>query len=331
MISKGISRWLAATVICLLFLAAGCASVTGEGITLALRFTPEDSTAYRVITNAEDRVQFEGSLLKKSSFRDKRNQTRIEMTFTQQIQSTDKKGNATAKITIKELKYLSIYQNNPLLDFDSSKEKMLRNPLAKLIGQSYTIKIAPTGKVIEVVDVKQAQAAITGRSSAEKEALKLLSPNVIKQRHTITALPVTGKNELSIGDNWRDIKAFDFRLMGTKSYEKIYTLDDIDDIDGRQIAIVDMYAIPSSEMAEELHKEQTASSLLRMFDTTEEYTGELTFDLTAGKVEKYFERLRSDWVVAEPLDTKEGKEEEESKPGVIRMRAIRSYSFTKID
>ena len=67
-----------------------------------------------------------------------------------------------------------------------------------------------------------------------------------------------------------------------------------------------------------------------MFDTAEEYTGELTFDLTASKIEKYFENLRSDWVVVEPLDTKE-KEEGQREPGVIRMRAIRSYSFTKID
>ncbi len=112
MISEKISSWLAVTAICLLFLASGCAAVTEEGTTLALKFAPEDSTTYRVITNAEDRIQFEGSLLEKPSFRDKRNQTRIEMTFTQQIQDIDKKGNAIAKITIKELKFELL--NKPL-------------------------------------------------------------------------------------------------------------------------------------------------------------------------------------------------------------------------
>ena len=339
-----IFSWLATTVICSFLLVAGCAQPTEEtvkakvelekqmpeaaipkAVTLALKFTPQDSTTYKVTAQTEMSLKFEGSLSKDAAFEDRLNDDGIEMTFTQQIQSVDDEGSAVAKITIKELKYFSIYRNNPVLDFDSSREEDRNNPLAKLIGQSYTIKIAPTGKVIEVIDVKQ--AAVKGRTSAHEAALRLLKPDVIKKLHTISGLPDADKSQLCTGENWSSIKTFPFPIIGQESYERIYTLKEIKYTDGRQIAIVEMDAIPTSEMAEQLHKEQAASIFSKMLDNTRTYTGRLKLDLTTGKVEECFEKLQSEWLMVDPG----AGQKDDKEPDAFRMGAVRLYKLEKID
>jgi len=327
MMSDKVFSCLSVAVVCSLLLITGCAPLGEKTATLALKFTPQDSTTYKVTTQTEKSVKFEGSLPDKTAFKGGCTGNKIEMTFTQQIQNVDDKGNAIAKITIKGLKYSAKVKDNPVLDFDSSREEDQNSSLAKLIGQSYTIEIAPTGEIAEVIDVKRARAVVRGISSANKTASKLLSTDVIKERHAISALPVTGKNQLRAGDNWSSIKAFSFGLMGSKSYEKIYTLKEIEDQDGHRIAIVEMNAIPTSEMAEQLHKERTTGDFSKMFDSTETYTGQLKLDLTAGKVEKCLEELRSEWVVAEPTTGQESDKE----PAMLKMSVTRLYHIEKID
>ena len=314
---------LAGALVCQLFLAAGCAQTA----TLTLKFTPQDLTTYKVVTLTQRGIEFEGSLPKKEdAFKGGRNQEGTEMTFTQQIQSVDDKGNAVAKITIEALKYHSTVKDRPVLDFDSLKEEDRRNPLARLIGQSYTIKIAPTGQVTEVIDVKQARNAVRGDYIADVAASKLFSPDVIKERHGLMALPVSGKNRLRTGDSWSSIKSFSFGIMGTKSYERIYTLKGLEADNDRQIAVVEMDAIPTAETAERLHEQQAAYELLKMFDNTETYAGQLTLDLTAGKIEKCLEKLLSEWVIVDPWADQGDKE-----PAVMRMSATRLYRLEKID
>jgi len=354
MMSDKIFSWLATTVVCSLLLTAGCAPLAEEAakpevepkeekpkvvvkevkpeeekptVELALKFTPQDSTAYKLTMEAQRRIEWEGPLPNETAFKGGQTSNKIEMTFTRQIQSVDDKGNAVAKITIEGLKYLSIVRDNTALDFDSSREKDKNNPVAKLIGQSYTIEIAPTGKVTKVIDVKQAQAALKGSSSANKAALALLSPDAIKKRHGTLALPDTDKNQLRTGGNWSSIKTFSFGMMGSKSYEKIYTLKQIKDTDSHRIAIVEMNAIPTPEMAERLDKEGI-SGLSKMFDdNTETYTGELRLDLTAGKVEKYLEKLQSEWIAVDPS----AGQEDNKAPAALKMTAIRLYRLEKID
>jgi len=320
-----IFSWLAA-VICPLLLTAGCTKEVGRPkvglerqipkaaaagpVVLALKFRPQDSTTYRLITKSQRRVEFGGSLSGKSEFEDSRNQNTLELTFTQKIQSTDDKGNAIAKITIKKLKYSSIYKNDSVLDFNSAREKDRSNPLAKLIGQSYTIEIAPAGEVTKVINVKQAQAAVKGKSTAHKTALTLLSRKAIKERHSISILPVTDKNQSRTGDTWNSVKNFSFDMMGSKSYERVYTLKEIKKRGNRKIAVIQMNAIPSSEMTEQLYKEQATGDFSKMFDNAEMYTGRLNLDLTAGKVEKYTEELRSQWFIVDP----QAKQEESKEP-----------------
>jgi hypothetical protein len=295
-------------------------------VKLVLKFAPEDSATYTVKTEAQKSIKWEGPLPSKpSAFQGGHTGSRIETTFTQQIQSTDDQGNAIAKITIKGLKYLQRVKDNVLLDFDSSREKDLRSPLSKLIGQSYTVELTTFGQVSKVIDASDARAAVAGASSANKAAVTLLSEDVIKERHTIPAMPPADKDQLRTGDNWSSIKNFSFDLMGSKSYEKIYTLKEIKDIDNHRVAVAGMEAIPSAEKAKELHKEQAASFFSKMFDNTETYTGELKLDLTDGKVEACHEELLTEWVIVDPSPANE------KQPAALRMTATHLYSIEKLD
>jgi len=317
-----ICGFAASAVICVLLLTAGCAQTA----TIALKFTPDDVTAYKVTTERERGVIWEGPLTKKPKrFVGGHTGNRIEMTFTQRIQSVDNEGNAVAEITIKGLKYLAKVKDNIILDFDSSREKDRNNPLGKLIGQSYTIEITASGQVSKVLDVSGARTAIGG-ASANQRAARLLLAEVIKEQHSIPALSAVEKNQLRPGESWSDIKTFSFDWMGSKSYERIYELKEINNIAGRRIAIVEMSVVPSSEKAKELHKEQVTGFFSKLFDTTEIYIGELRLDLTAGEVEKYSEEFRSEWIAVNPMAP-----EKEKEPDMLRMSAIRLYRIERID
>jgi len=247
------------------------------------------------------------------------------MTFTQLIQSVDDKGNAVAEITIKALKCLVKVRDNVTLDFDSSREKDQNNPLAKLIGQSYTMEMSPAGQVTKVIDLSKAKAAVKGSSSAHKTASALLSADATKQRHSIPAMPSADKNQLRPGDSWSTVRTFDFQMMGFKSYERVYKLKEIKDTDNRQIAVVEMDAMPSAEMAEELHKEQATGPFSKMFDNTETYTGKLSLDLTSGKVEECLEKLATEWVAVDPNPN------DDQEPAALKMAALRFYHIKKLD
>ncbi len=325
-------------VVCVVFFAAGCTELSeepvkievearesGPSVKLALKFTPEDSTTYKVALEADKSVLWEGGASKPKGFQGGHTGNKMEMTFVRQIQSVDDQGNATARITIKALKYLVTIKNNVTLDFDSSREEDGSNPLSKLIGQSYTIEITPSGEVSKITDTSDALAAFTGDSVADKVGVRLLSADAIRQQHTIPALPAVGKNQLRTGDNWSSMKKVSFDLMGTKSYEKIYTLKEINDVGNRRVAVAEMEAVASAENAKQLHKEQTMDVFSGMFDNTETYTGELKLDLSAGKVEKCREELRVEWFIVNP------NPKADEPPVALRMIATRLYRIEKID
>jgi hypothetical protein len=115
-------------------------------------------------------------------------------------------------------------------------------------------------------------------------------------------------------------------MMGAKSYERIYEIIKISEIDGRKIAIAQMNAVPSTAKAKELYKQQQTAQLSAMFDNTETYTGVLSIDLASGQIVKYDEEFRSDWVAVDPLATKQ-----EQKPNSIRLSATRIHRIERID
>ncbi len=299
-----------------------------QTVKLALKFTPEDLTTYKVTTETEQSVIWEGPETNRpKSFIGGHSGNRIEMNFTRRIQSVDDQGKAVAEITIKRLKYLTKVRDNIVLDFDSSREKDQNNPLGKLIGQSYTIEITPSGEVSKVIDVSGARTAVEGSASGNQRAVQLLSTKVINEQHSIPALPGSQENQLQTGGNWSNIKTFSFGPLGSKSYERIYELKEIKDADERRTAIVEMSVVPSSEKAMEMHKEQAIGFFSQMFDNPVEiYTGQLKFNLTAGKIEQYSEEFRSEWVAVDQFTSKENEE-----PDTLRMGAIRLYRFERID
>ena len=335
-------------VLCMLLLTAGCtrpaeepalttveppkttpAAVEPEEqiptVKLALKLIEADSTTYRVITEIDKSVLWESPHpTKPKGFTGGHTGNRVEMTFKQLIQSINDKGNAVAKITIEQLKCTAKVKDNIVLDFDSSREQDRQNSLSKLIGQSYTLELTPSGQVLRIIDAKEARA-VTASDLAGKTAANLLSDKAIIERHTIPALPASDKNQLQAGGKWSIIKSFSFDMMGSKSYEKVYTLQEIQDSGGRRIAFAKMQAVPSTEKAKELHKEQPASFFANISDNTETYTGELKMDLTAGKVEECRENLTTEWFIVDP------NPKENEQPAALRMTAVSIYSIEKID
>jgi len=359
MMSNRIFRSLAGVLICSLLLAAGCAQPlqkpaepekqlpkaaeekaviapaveaakppAGEVVTVALHFAPNDSATYRLVTEAERGIVIENAPPNGPNMTGSVTGNRTEITFTQQIQSCVDQGNAVANITIKELKYATKVKNNFTVDFDSSREKDKNSSLARLVGQSYTIEITPAGRVSKVIDASEAQAAVAGGAGADRTvAMELLDPNAIRDRHSILPLPPPDKNQLHTGDSWSSVKTLAFGMMGAKSYERVYTLKGVEDTRGRRVAVVEMDAIPSSQTPETEDEKAAKSNFSKMFDNTETFTGRMTVDLTAGNVERYLEKLHSEWVAVEPADQiKDNKE-----PLILKMSTTLSQSIEKLD
>jgi hypothetical protein len=350
MTSGRIKTCFPAAVLCSLLLAAGCAVTPKETpvaqqkppqtqpapaptpqptppseqmVTLALKFEPGDSTTYKTVTEGKRSVIYEGSLAKDPALKGGETGDVVEMTFTQEIQSINDRGNAVAKITIKKLKYTAEVKSDTVLDFDSSRDEDQSSPLARLIGQSYTIEITPNGEVTEATDLKDAQAAAKGNPTAQR----LLQADQIKQRHAVPGLPAPAENKVRVAQDWSSVKTVGFGMMGAKSYEKIYVLKEIKDENGHRDAVVEMNAIPTAESPDELPGQEPAGPFSKMFDNVETYTGRLDLDLTAGKVRKSYEKLQSEWLVVDPM----AKPNSGKEPDSLRMTAVNVHSLEKVD
>jgi len=299
-----------------------------QAVELALKFVAGDSTTYHVIRQTDKSAKREGSVPPgMRAFPGGHTGNRVEMTFTQQIQSINDEGNAVAKITIKELKYLSKVRDKITLEFDSSKEHDPESPLAAMLGKSYTVELTPSGQVVRVIDANDVHAAVKGDSRAHDVANALLSEDAVKELLAIPGLPDPDKSHAQPGDTWSKIENFSFDMMGSKSYEKVYTLNEVQQIGNRRVAVATMNAVPSAEQAKELYKEQEPATVLsRLFDNKETYTGELKLDLTDGKIDEDREELAIEWFFVDP-----NPKTTNERPVALRMTANLSYSIEKVD
>jgi hypothetical protein len=84
-------------------------------------------------------------------------------------------GDAVVRITIQALKYFNRVHNKVGLDFDSTRPADQENPLAKLIGQNYQIKLSRRGDVLGIVEATQARSAVPASSPAFAMMQRLLS------------------------------------------------------------------------------------------------------------------------------------------------------------
>ena len=303
-----------------LSILAGCIPATEMKLNLAERA----ETVYKVVLQSSKDYAFVQPSINKTKERHIVN--RVEMVFSQKIESVDQQGNSTANITIKEIKYLSEDPQGKTLDFNSAAEGSSSDPLFAVIGQSYKIKITPNGKV-GIVDVKAARDAVKS-GFAQKFAERLFSDEEIGRRHQVLALMDANERTCKKGDKWSTVAASPSGMLRRKSFEKVYTLTDIKNRKGSKIAIIDMNAVPSSKRAEDMQEDELkANSFAKMFDERDNYTGKMVLNLTTGEIDSYQEILKAEWLMAESPE----EQKSDKGPDQLTIGFSSLYSIEKVD
>ncbi len=334
--TKGIFRCVvAAGIFCGMFLL-GCEKQTQTGpkaqtgptavessgmVKIALKPSIGELATYKVLTQGRRTTKWSGPVPDKTNFEDNFNEERVEMVFTQQVQSVDPNGGAVAKITIDGLKCLYSNKSSVSVDFDSSRKADAGNPLMKLIGQTYLIEFNPSNYVTAMNDFPPVIRDFNDGTPGKE----IMFPEAVREKHSVFQLPLKGQEMLKPGDKWSKIRTFPFGKMGLKSYEKIYTFEKVRDAGGRRIAVIDMNAIPTSEIEPRYRSLQAEVGAPKMFDTNDSYNGGGEIDLKMGRIENYHENFRTSWFVALP-----SKPNDSGEPVVLNMFAERVYSIERV-
>lgn len=311
---------IACVGICVIMLVVGCATQAQ----LSLQPRTGDAAMYNVKTEMIKDFKFEQPSLDK--VKEEQTISTIETTFTQQVEGIEADGSAVANITIKEIKYYVNEKGDVKFEFDSTSEKGKKDPVAKLIGKSYKIKISSAGDVT-VVDAGQVRKVVTSGHAGRVAKSFLDDKNIIK-RHEILALPDVDKNTVSVGDSWKRIKASPPQLLSPKSYEKTYTVENLSGPEGVQVAHVTMNAVESAVAAPDVEK--GAGSLgpfAKMFDTEDNFTGSMVLDLGSGKVNEYNEKLVVTYIVAEAS----AHQKPDKGPDTLMIRYTDSIAVEKVN
>jgi hypothetical protein len=324
---------------------AGKPEPSGPAVELTLKFVPGQTTTYRITTEYQRSVEWKGSpSAKPAVLTDGRTGNRIELTFEQRVQQVQDDGNAVVEITIRGLKYVGEEVNKVVLDFDSAGQGDSSHPLAALVGKSYQVKMSPQGQVLEISNVEPVRQAVQGGLPGHNVALRLLSEEEIRNRHEIVAFSALKDRFVRPGQKWSSIRTFSFADMGAKTYERVYTLRSV--VSGQlsvpssqlsaangqlptvnsegRAAVVEMKAIPSAAMAEELHQRQAANPFARMSDNSDSYEGRLVLDLDSGQVREYAEQMQNEWIIADPAAMQAGQ------PAAIKMTARRLHRLEQV-
>jgi len=295
---------------------------------LTLKFESEQTDTYKVVNKFVKDYKFDQRSINKVT--EKQTITISEIVFDQKIVETDEQGNAVADITVRQLKYLASSPQGRQVDFDSTKTESAENPLMKVIGKSYKLKIDTRGKVIKVLSAGGIRKAVKkGDESYIVQAL--FSDDSIKQKHSVQAMPDTGSGRIKIGDTWSRIKTASKQSFEPKTFEKIYILKKIKSQKGKSVAVVEMEAIPTSHEDKEAIEatelqDDTIGSFRKIFTSSDEYNGSLTLDLDNGTVDRYFERLHSIWIAVEPEETQKS----DKGPDMLTMGLTTMHSIEKI-
>ena len=187
------------------------------------------------------------------------------------------------------------------------------------------IEFNPSNTISAVDNLPPAMMTMKDGTPSGQAGLSILYPEAIMERHGAMQLPELGQEINKPGEKWSRIKTFSFGKMGIKSYEKIYTLKEIRNAGGRKIAVIDMNAIPASEVEPKYRGQQAEVDVPKTFDTKDSYTGGGEFDLKAGRIENYHEDFEASWVVALP-----SKPGDTGEPVVLKMSAVRVYSIERV-
>jgi len=293
-----------------------------------LKFREGDSTEYKVKTKIEKSVEMNGEMQGASQFKGGTNIEQAQMNYIEHIQEVKENGNAVAKIVIDGLKYYSTRRGREMINFDSSTEKNPDAPLMRLVGQHYIIELTPQGEVVDVRESKDAKILVSGPTREHRAALRLLEDEVIKERHGFIRLDASEESKVKQGDSWSGLKTFDFGMMGSETYEKIYTADEITRQDGNVVLISRMEGAPTAEGAESGGQDETRVDFSQMPNIVHSYTytGNLKMDVTEGKILNSEENLESKWVIMDPSAQQDSQE-----AAAVIMTAKRYYSLEKVD
>ncbi|MGD0553184.1 MAG: hypothetical protein ABSB25_11145 [Sedimentisphaerales bacterium] len=327
---NGIFRGLVVAGICCGVFAWGCETAQPQKqsngpVKIALKSTVGGLDKYKITTIARRTTKWQGPVPEKAAFDESFSEERVEMAVTRRIQTVDANGVATAKVSIDKLKCFYTSKGQAILDFNSTRNSDSSNPLIKLIGETYTIEFNPRNIVSFVDDLPPVTTIMMkGDTVSDKIGTEIVLPDSIMERHSTMQLPKQGQEILKPGGKWSSIKTFMFGKMGLKSYEKIYTLKELRN-DGREIAVIDMNAIPTSEVEPKFAGKKAEEGASQKFDSKELYTGAGEFDVKAGRIENYHENLQATWTVVLP-----GKQGDASEPVVLNMSAERGYSIERI-
>ncbi len=353
MLSNKVLQGLACVVICHLLLAAGCAPEAkkppqappapakpappaaaqaqpelprGEPVTLAIKPMVEDTVKYKMTTESLRSIAWEGSVPDKQSFRENRNESRIEMVYTQQIKAASDQNTVAAQITINQLKCFSVVKNETVVDYDSTRQADANNVLSQLIGRGYMIEITGDNHIPTVWDLAEARTVMTGTTPAHQMGLRVFDADIIIEQHELPPLPPPNENRLNVGDTWKRLKTFSFGLMGLKSFDKIYKLTAVKDVAGHKVAEIEMTSLPTAAVESKFLKEKGATELPQMFDTSATYVGSARIDVMAGRIDACREDLNASWVAALPTEG----EDPNSEPVILKMTEKRSFNLEKL-
>ncbi len=305
----------------------GKAEPSGPAVELTLKFVPERATTCKITTELQKSVEWKGSAASKpAKFTDGRTGNHIELTFEQKVRQVEDDGSATLEVTIKGLKYVGEVVNKVVLDFDSARPADSANPLAALVGKSYRVKMSPRGQVLEISGVEPVRQAMQGGLPGQSVALRLLSDDEIRNRHEIATLSALKESTARPGQTWSSIRTFSFDDLGSKTYERVYTLKQAGGASPTlqtanskdRLAVVEMKAIPSAARAAELHQ-GPANPFARMSDNIDSYDGRLVLDPDTGQVREYVEQMYNEWIIADPSSMQTGQ------PTAIKMAAKRLH------
>ncbi|MHC5060043.1 MAG: hypothetical protein ACYTFK_03030 [Planctomycetota bacterium] len=315
--SRNVLTWALTGIVGLsILLSAGC----GPQADLALKFEVGDRTKYKITEENIKGFDFEQPSLNKARSEPRSMNTQI--TFIQNIESVDSKGNAIAKIAIKGLKYYVVDKKDVKFDYDSSREADKKKTLSKLINKNYKIKLMADGSV-RVVDAKKIRNAVRGDGSSAKVAKTIFSDKNIRRRHEIQSLPDLDNRLLSQGDSWSKVQESPYRLMVPKTFEKTYTLKEVKGQDSKQLAFVEMNGAESPTGSKGISSMSGGMGVFsNLFDSEETYAGEMVLDLNSGKVAKYSEKLVAKYVAAE----QSAKQKADKGPDVLTI--VLTYATT---
>ncbi len=268
-----------------------------------LNYSAGDVQTYKVSSASIKDFKFEQPSLTPPKIDQQQSGTTVDVVFDQKIDSVEADGSAIATITIKEVSYIVKDKDDLRFDFDSQREADKKKPFAKVIGQSYQIKISPDGSV-ETIDAKAAGEAVT-TGFAGQIAKAFFGDKRIVSRHEVLSLPKTDSTTVGlfiVDDYWTKLVPSPPRqLLAPKTFEKVYVLSSIEDSEGSRILTVTLNGTESGEVAPGAPKQAAGSMgfFANMFDADESYTGKLVLDADAGKIKEYGERLAVKYVAME--------------------------------